>query len=299
MIADLLSRRHKRYGRGISIIIPFRAPRHADERVRNLKWLKRYWKVQLPGAEIIIGDDPDTHKPFSKSVAINNAVAKSRGDVLVLVDADGYLPAEHVMHCVTEIRHARERGHKLWFVPYRRFYRLTNEATLRILNSNPRRPHEFPTEMDEHIIKGTDPTVAHWHGAVIQILPREAFETVGGWDERFRGWGSEDMSAMRAVDVLYGLHKTLPVRVMHLWHPMLSKSGTADMVSWKERMWDGQANPLANSKLSSRYYQAYSKREFMREMMRQLADEWLQMRIEGTLDTYHQGYHPSHHQHSV
>src|ERR1700675_3848270 len=104
-----------RRGHGISVIVPFRCPDASNPRVRNVEWLKQYWKAQLPGAEIIVGEDPAIDLPFSKSVAVNNAVAKSKGDVLVIVDADGYISADSVLYCADEIRGARKRGHKLWF----------------------------------------------------------------------------------------------------------------------------------------------------------------------------------------
>ena len=69
---------------------------------------------------------------------------------------------------------------------------------------------------------------------MIQIMPSEAFWEVGGWDERFRGWGGEDHAAMRATDTLYWRHKTMPVQVLHLWHPMISPDGTSDWVHWRE-----------------------------------------------------------------
>jgi hypothetical protein len=84
-------------------------------------------------------------------------------------------------------------------------------------------------------------------------MPREAFEAVGGWDERFRGWGGEDHSAMRAVDTLYGPHKTLPGQVLHLWHPVLSKDGLSDWVEYKERIWDNQPLAESNGSLAYRY----------------------------------------------
>ena len=255
-------------GRGIVIVIPFRAPTNANERVRNLAWLEQYWKTQLPGAEIIIGDDPDTNRPFSKSVAINRAVARSHGDILVLVDADGYLPVESVLHCAREIRHARKRGFKLWFVPYRKFYRLTNEATIELLNSSPRAPYIFPADMSDSIVKGASPAIAHWHGALIQIMPREAFDSVGGWDAGFRGWGGEDHAAMRATDTLYGPHKTLPGPVYHLWHPVLTINQTDNTLS-TGRMWENQQSTNVNSALCSRYYKAQGNYK----LMRQLVDE--------------------------
>lgn len=275
MVAGLLAMlRLKRRGRGVVIVIPFRAPKTDAFRIRNLMWLERYWKTQLPGAEVIVGDDPDTDRAFSKSVAINRAVARSKGDVLVLVDADGYLPADRVMYCVNEIREARKKGRRLWFVPYRKFFRLSNEATLRMINSDPAKPYVFPDNvpLEDTMNNGADadPTKAHWYGALIQILPREAFDMIGGWDERFRGWGGEDVAMMKATDTLYGPHKTLPTSALHFWHPMLGTSGSADMVHWKERRWEGQDDPAANNQLSWRYYQAYLKPPTMRK----LVDEW-------------------------
>lgn len=263
-----------RRGRGVSIIIPFRSPRIGDERVRNLNWLMSYWAAVLPGAELIVSDDPSAHLAFSKSAAINAGVARSKGDVLVLVDADGFIDVDSLMHCVDEIRAARKKKRKLWYMPYRLFYRLTNDATLRLINSDLKHLYQFPTPIaSEDIILANDanPKTAHWYGALIQVMPREAFTAVGGWDERFRGWGGEDHAAMRAMDTLYGPHKTLPGRVLHLWHPQLGDNGSADSVHWKERRWEGQEAAGANNKLSHRYYHAHLKPLAMRS----LVDEWL------------------------
>jgi glycosyltransferase involved in cell wall biosynthesis len=253
---------------GVSIIIPFRSSNPNNQRTRNFEWLFQYWSEHLPGAEIIEGHDPEEDKPFSKSVAINCAVKKSTGDVLVIVDADGYISAEVVLKCVQEIRKARSRGRRLWFVPYRRFYRLTQKASSALLASSPSNPKQFscpPSE--EHTQGDTDPSVGHWYGAMIQIMPREAFSLVGGWDPRFRGWGGEDHAAMRAMDTLYWPHKTMPVQVLHVWHPQLGPSGPSAWVHWKDRMWEGQTDPSVNDRLSWRYYHASGKPTIMRKLV--------------------------------
>jgi len=285
----------KTKGRGISIIIPFRCTDTTHPRMKNIKWLTRYWKAQLPGAEVIIGEDPDLDRPFSKSVAVNDGVAKSTGDVLVIIDADGYIAAESVVHCAEEIRTARKRGHKLWFIPYRRFFRLTKWASWCLLESNPKHPLKFPEPLTEDFILGdTDPTVGHWYGAMIQICPREAFDLVGGWDERFRGWGGEDHAAMRAMDTLYSLHKTLPGMVLHVWHPQIGPQGVQNQVHWKERMWEGQSDPGANDALSGKYYGAYRNPE----RMRKLVDEGLEERKHRHKHGHHHEHkHHEHHEH--
>ena len=70
-------------------------------------WLRQYWQDQLPGCEIVIGRDAQSRgkdpRPFSKTAAFNDAYNKSHGDVLVLLDADAYLDAQVVAHCVDRI----------------------------------------------------------------------------------------------------------------------------------------------------------------------------------------------------
>lgn len=261
--------RRFRKGYGISIIIPFRCADPDDQRVRNLAWLKLYWKFQLPGAEVISGDDVDWDRPFSKSVAVNNGVAKSSGDILLIIDADGYISVKNVLHCASEIRAARAQGQRLWFVPYRQFYRLTEAASKWLLRSDPNKPHQYPEPLPHlfTLAGANDPFIGHWYGAMIQIMPREAFEITGGWDERFRGWGGEDAAALRATDTMYAPHKTLPGQVLHVWHPQLGPLGKAEQVHWKERMWEGQQDPGVNEALSMKYYGAYRNPARMRKLI--------------------------------
>ena len=79
-------------------------------------------------------------------------------------------------------------------------------------------------------------------------------------DERFKGWGGEDLAFMRAVDTLWAKHKTLNVQVLHLWHP---KIGTI----WTTRKWEGQKTSGSNNKLASRYYGAIGNRRQMRNLV--------------------------------
>jgi predicted glycosyltransferase involved in capsule biosynthesis len=65
--------------------------------------------------------------------------------------------------------------------------------------------------------------MAHHYGALILIMPRAAFEAAGGMDERFRGWGAEDVSFVHAVDTLYGRHRTLDASAHHLFHQTLGQ----------------------------------------------------------------------------
>lgn len=271
LIASYFGRSRK--GRGISLLVPFRAEHHDDQRAVNWRWLKEYWRSHLPGAEIIEGEDwasvINPNLPFSKSAAVNNAARKASGDIYVIVDADGYIDIDSVLEAAKRIRHAREKGHRLWYVPYRWFYRLTRKCSHKLLESNPRHPLKFPMPPPHHCIQSTDGSQhGHWFGAMIQIMPAEAFWEVGGWDERFRGWGGEDAAAMRAMDTLFARHKTMPQQVLHVWHPMHSPSEqNKEWISWKNRIWAGQKNSNVNNWLSGLYHKAYGDPQKMRTLV--------------------------------
>lgn len=259
---------HKGYG--ISILVPLHLTQHHDQRYKNWKWLKQYWECNLPGAEIVIGEDKHCNEkiPFSKCEAVNDAASKATGDVFVIVDADIFYPIEGVLTAAKKIRHAREIGHRLWFVPYNNFLRLTKACSKLILNSWPCNPFNLGTPPPNICIKDSSGShYGHWYGAGIQIMPREAFYCVGGWDTRFRGWGGEDHSAMRACDTLYWPHKTLPYQVLHLWHPMNHSKGTEEFVSWKDRTWENQEKSGVNDNLTTRYNNAYGDVIKMRKLV--------------------------------
>lgn len=260
----------RRKGHGISIVIPFRKSKKYPRQTENFKWLRKYWRKQLPGAQIVVGTDRSEQLSFSKSAAVNDGVSRATGDVLVIVDADGYISVDAVLYCAKEIRRAREEGHRLWYVPYRQFYRLTEQASNKVLESCPCDPYLFPTPPNPEDIQsrlGSGAGRGHWYGALIQIVPREAFDCVGGWDERFRGWGGEDHSIMRATDTLYWRHKTLPGQVLHLWHPMFSDEGLGDWFAWSKRLWDDQEKAGSNFKLAGRYTRANGDRKKMQALV--------------------------------
>ena len=289
MISTFLLRHFRKQGKGISLVIPFQSTE--STRIANFEWLMKYWKEQLPKAQIIVGKDiaslEDPTIPFSKSAAVNDGVMQAKGDIIAIIDADGYVSAESVLYSAKKIREARERGQRLWFVPYRSFIRLTPEASKLVLQSSPRRPFTFTQPPAKELVQMTSAAqMGHWYGAMVQIIPAEAFTLVGGWDERFRGWGGEDRAAMLAMDTLYWPHKTTSNQVLHLWHNMLSMDVESIWLEWKERMWPNQKIGVPNSKLSQRYHGAQKDPI----VMRILVEEWKN-------DPDIRGYHHRHHHH--
>jgi hypothetical protein len=245
-------------GYGISLLIPYttdNGPRMAD-----YNWLKQYYLINMPGAQLVTWGNWDV--PFCKTQAVNDAFAHCDGDVVVILDADCYIDVDVILNCAQRIREAREANRKLWFIPYRHFYRLTEAATQLVLDSEPTHPYVFPDPpAPGDLASNRGNSSGHWYGALIQIMPREAFELVGGMDTRFSGWGGEDIAFMRAVDTLYARHKTTSNAVFHLWHPTIR--GYDD----DTRMWEGQTHPDGNWPLATRYADAFGDREKMRSLV--------------------------------
>lgn len=250
-------------GAGCALLVPFKDD-GATGRAENWAWLKRYWMHHLPGAQLVIGTDID--EPFSKTCAINNAFnqADPRHDIIVLLDADCYIAPQVILDCASRIREARDLGERCWFVPYRWLYRLTEEATAKLIASDPIKPVEFvvPHNLDD-VTSVTSASYGHHFGALIQIMPREAFIEIGGMDARCRGWGGDDVITLRALDTLYGIHSTTKNEVLTLFHLALG-----DVFL---RRWAGQPATGVNNALSARYIQARRDPKKMQD----LVSEWM------------------------
>lgn len=244
----------------ISLLVPFRANIGiSHHRIVMWRWLRHYWQHELPDAEIIMADS--SGEVFSKTAAVNIAARQATGRVFVILDADCYIPGSVIQYCADEIESAQARGNRLWYVPYRSLYRLTKRASERVLDSSPHDPLRFPTPPDDHDVESTAGSMhGKRFGALIQIMPRHAFEMVRGMDERFIGWGGEDISLVRALDTLYIPHKVTPNDVLHLWHAIQGDSHL-------DRLWPGQLSPRANDHLANRYNLATGDRVRMRNLI--------------------------------
>jgi hypothetical protein len=242
----------------MSLLIPFRSDN--KDRQRAFQWVRRYWKRELPDAEIVIGRSRS--KPFCKTEALNDAAAHARGRVLVVLDADTYMPGSILDRCADRI--LEELANHLWYVPYRHLYRLNKAATQRVIESKPSDPLRFPSPpLPEDLDgDGMKSSYGHRYGAMVTIFPREALDVLGCFDERFKGWGGEDVALLRALDTLYGKHKTTQNDVLHLWHPVIG-------ADYKSRAWTGQRGGKRNDELSN----AYNRATRNPSQMRRLVDE--------------------------
>lgn len=222
------------------ILMPFRAG--GDDRRQQLWDWTRYFLERDIGWPIYEGDDGGD--VFSRAGSINDAAAKA-GDwtVALIGDAD---TVQEAGPCIRAAEVALRENSVV--VPWSNRWKLSQRGTLRFVQG-------FPVG-SQH----TDPrdhTSPRGGGATI-VVSREAFEHLGGFDERFRGYGNEDLAFQAAYETLMnqGRYWTqVEGTVWHLWHRPAPHVGTA------------RAATIGNQRLWTAYGRAKGKPDRMRGLL--------------------------------
>lgn len=179
----------------IPVLVPWRTDNGARaaiwERLRA-RWIEQGWTV----VEGHPGDGP-----FNRAAAQNNA-ARLAGDwdVAIITDADSIVPPER-LHAA--IRAAHETG--------------------RMVIAHDRWVNVHTDEQDQFLTTGSltwrpDREVYKLTVSSMLACPRSVWDAVGGYDERFRGYGYEDNAFYRACEILTGEPVRLHGSVFHLSH---------------------------------------------------------------------------------
>ncbi len=222
----------------ISLIIPF----HSDNgpREKAFRWIIDYYKTILPDAEFIVGSSP---APFNKSSSINRAVKNASGEILIILDADIICSPEAIYTSL----HLLDRY--TWVIPFKKVLDLTEESSKTLLNSKPQWP--LPHNLEVNIRKAGDAIPV----GGINIVRKKDFITVGGFDERFKGWGGEDDAFAAAMNTICGRFKRINNNIYHIWHPSSYVKGSDEYRS--------------NFLLASRYCRAHRSKMEMMEIIKE------------------------------
>lgn len=172
------------------VIIPYRPV--TEDRERIWEWIHERWTRSFPEANIIVCDSGD--EVFSRSRSRNQGAMLAETDVFVCADADT-VPMRAFLLGAVEV--AEQDAWCIGYGPFD-YYNLNAEETERYLSLSPmcevRRP-----QINEYDFK-----LKSWAGMI--AVPRSAFEQIGGYDERFVGWGHEDVAFRLKLDNEFGNH---------------------------------------------------------------------------------------------
>lgn len=170
----------------ISVLCPYRPDgAHHDA---NWEAVRPLWE-SLPDSELIVEGDGNVGEPvtFHHSKAVNTAARRASGDLFLIADIDILPDHAWVSRAVEAIKSGA-----FW---------VTTET------------YEKQGEdggIAEVVFSSCAPPL---------LMPREAFELVGGYDERFRYWGADDGALRICIDTLWGPLQRVEGAARHLWHP--------------------------------------------------------------------------------
>jgi N-terminal domain of galactosyltransferase len=183
--------------------IPWRGGDAARE--RNCDYVTTYVENNVTSNWSVAGSDPAF--PFSRAAARNDLAKMAnadRFDVVVLHDADMIAPAGAYLEMAER---AYDTGTLvIGFTEYRA---LGQPTSRKVINGR-LDPWEAPAVG----------TLTAWSLGGIVAIRTDVFARVGGYDERFVGWGCEDTAFAVSCAIVTGqaCQRTANPAV-HLWHP--------------------------------------------------------------------------------
>ncbi len=141
------------------------------------------------------------NKAFSKSKTFNTGARVAKSNIIILHDGDMLVPeayADEVLRC-------HEKGYD--FVSLKRFIFYLSQISSQAL-INKRSVAVYPE---------IEAISQNLRGGGSCAISRSAYFEIGGFDERFAGWGGEDIEFLdRAKTLKIYPYEYLPI--IHLWH---------------------------------------------------------------------------------
>jgi hypothetical protein len=182
-------------------VIPWKAA--DDWRVRLMEYVTAH--LERAGVEYILSPDPQPG-PFNRARAKNFGAEIAIGkdyDIIIFHDADMVI---HDWEYENLIYRADEFGQLV--IGFNEYRALTAAGTSMLLSGQLVDPWQVPV---------AQATVSWSLGGII-AMTTAAYEHVGGYDERFRGWGCEDTAFAVASGVALDGKQRLEGSACHLWH---------------------------------------------------------------------------------
>lgn len=212
-------------------------PRRADNGHRDKLWdfCKGYWATM----DWPIYEGDHLEGPFNRSAGVNRAAALA-GDweTALVIDSDVIVDTIATKQAV-EL--AEKTGRQVF--PFRDYRALNNQGAQKIMQGfqGGWMPFVKQTFKDNR--------------SACFAIPRRTWNKIGGFDERFIGWGFEDVAFAFAASAAAGNYLRLSGDLWHLWHPKSTENNHQSKLY------------LANRDLCARYAEAMYSWEDMSALL--------------------------------
>jgi glycosyltransferase involved in cell wall biosynthesis len=191
---------------GVSVLVPWQPD--GGSRDQAWAWVLRRYELLHPEWEVVTGSCRGGQ--WRKGTAIQEALSRATGSVLVIADADCVIDPRALEQAVQLLETAP------WVVPHTDVRRLDRRSTRTLIQEDP-----AGAELRGSLVRKAYQGFA---GGGIVVVDRARYEATGGMPECFRGWGGEDQALGVILDTLLGPHHRLPFDLWHLWHPQARRT---------------------------------------------------------------------------
>ena len=169
----------KIYSPVASLVIPM-PDANDTERLKVWAVCKKWWLDNFPDIELIESASIYGVNGYAKAKVVNTGIKQATAKIIVMADADVIPSIEAVKQCIEAIKTTDID----FAVPHRMVRRLTEKATKIYMIDN---IIPVNNESFERIYQGIV-------GGGIWVISKEAWIISGGMDERFTGWGGQDIA---------------------------------------------------------------------------------------------------------
>lgn len=183
---------HKSDNLNLSIIIAYKKTSPSREKQKTYT-IERYKKM-FPTAQIILSESKavtnNEWEGFSKSLYINLGVKKAVNEYLLLADIDVVLDKNNILQAIKNL------DKYCCIIPYDTLYKLNDKESMLIYENTANEKMPKPNTSTANKV-----SVANRYQGVM-LVKKEEFIIAGGYDERFKCWGSEDGAFIKAIETM-------------------------------------------------------------------------------------------------
>ena len=223
------------------IVVPYRDDGGARE--RNWRIAAQWW-LGLGLAPIVVGSSPE-NEPFDITKARNAAVAGATErwpdwDVVLMTDSDVILQFGVQAQAALNIAHETND-----YVVAHSAVRYLGEDEMEIVASG----------WAPALLGDRDLETARLTWETCFAFSREVWETLGGFDPRFRGFGHQVEAFFHAAKTLFGTFRVAG-DCYHLWHPYSADQPNPHLAANRalvERYWAASGDRIAMKALLAEY----------------------------------------------
>lgn len=214
------------------VIVPYRRDGgHRDRLWRRLR--DTYWR----GSPLLLVGE-HTEGPFNRSAAINAAARSGEWSTAVIADADTWVDRSQLLDAVV----LAERSGRL-VAAFDSVVELNRPTTEAIVCGDLSLAHTDSFTADR--VRTADLETQ----SSMLVVTRALFDAVGGFDDRFAGWGGEDNAFWKACAIMAGDPYRVRGPAWHLWHPVADGKHHGPSYRANVRRWRRYAGAVTETDL--------------------------------------------------